>query len=331
MIRFKSIFDEVRPTLALAVPIIVGQVSQMLMGITDSVMIGQTGTVPLAASSFGGNVFGVFYIVGIGLMLPVAVFVARARGAGRPQECGEYLRHGLALALAFGVIETALMVALATQMHWFQQPPEVLAAVNPFFLLIGLSITPVLIYLAFRQFAEAMGRPWAPMFIMLAGVGLNVFLNWVFIWGKLGAPAMGLAGAGVSTLISRAIGAWVIFEWLRRDPAMRVAWPKRWWAPLSGARIKEMLTLGLPTSGILLFESGAFRAVQETVLVTAPDALRIERVVIRDGVTEAEVRQRMTHQWPEERKAAMADHIVVNDGRSLLIPQVLKLHQKFSS
>jgi MATE family multidrug resistance protein len=260
MTRFKSIFDEVRPTLTLAVPIIVGHVSQMLMGITDSVMIGQTGTVPLAASSFGGNVFGVFYIVGIGLMLPVAVFVARARGAGRPLECGEYLRHGLALALAFGVIETALMVALATQMHWFQQPPEVLAAVNPFFLLIGLSITPVLIYLAFRQFAEAMGRPWAPMFIMLAGVGLNVFLNWVFIYGKLGAPAMGLAGAGVSTLISRAIGAWVIFEWLRRDPAMRVAWPKRWWAPLSGARIKEMLTLGLPTSGILLFESGAFTA-----------------------------------------------------------------------
>lgn len=84
MIRFKSIFDEVRPTLTLALPIIVGQVSQMLMGITDSVMIGQTGTVPLAASSFGGNVFGVFYIVGIGLMLPVAVFVARARGrAGR--------------------------------------------------------------------------------------------------------------------------------------------------------------------------------------------------------------------------------------------------------
>lgn len=102
MTRFKSIFDEVRPTLALAVPIIVGQVSQMLMGITDSVMIGQTGTVPLAASSFGGNVFGVFYIVGIGLMLPVAVFVARARGAGRPEECGEYLRHGLALAVILG-------------------------------------------------------------------------------------------------------------------------------------------------------------------------------------------------------------------------------------
>ncbi len=81
----------------------------------------------------------------------------------------------------------------------------------------------------------------------------------------------------------------------------------------------------------ILFESGAYKAVQETVLVAAPEAVRVARVVLRDGVTEAEVRQRMAHQWPEERKAAMADHIVVNDGRSLLIPQVLKLHQKFSS
>ena len=127
MRRFSSFLAEVRPTLALAVPIIVGQVSQMLMGITDSVMIGQTGTVPLAASSFGGNVFGVFYVIGIGLMIPVAVFVSRARGAARLADCAEYLRHGLALALGFGVLETLVMVALGWQLHWFQQPPEVLA------------------------------------------------------------------------------------------------------------------------------------------------------------------------------------------------------------
>ncbi len=260
MSRFPSYFAEVRPTLALAVPIIVGQVSQMLMGITDSVMIGQTGTVPLAASSFGGNVFGVFYVIGIGLMIPVAVFVSRARGAARLHDCAEYLRHGLALALGFGVLETLAMVVLGWQLHWFQQPPEVLAVVNPFFWLIGTSITPVLVYLALRQFAEAMGRPWVPMFIMLGGVGLNIFLNWIFIYGNLGAPALGLTGAGISTLISRTLGAWVIFEWMRRDPAARAAWPKQWWAPLSMTRLKEMLRLGLPTSGILFFESGAFAA-----------------------------------------------------------------------
>lgn len=255
-----SYLREIRPTLALAVPIIVGQVSQMLMGITDTVMVGQTGTVPLAASSFGGNVFGVFYVVGIGLMVPVAIFVARARGAGRLEECGEYLRHGLALALGFGILETALMVALGLNLDWFGQPPEVLAAVNPFFMLIGASITPVLLYLALRQFAEAMGRPWMPTFIMLAGVGLNVFLNWVFIYGKLGAPAWGLTGAGVATLISRVVGVVAIFWWLWADPEMRAALPRRWLAPLSRERLGRMLKLGLPTSALLFFESGAFAA-----------------------------------------------------------------------
>ncbi|MDB6094270.1 MAG: family efflux transporter [Verrucomicrobia bacterium] len=236
----------------------VGQVSQMLMGVTDSVMIGRTGTVPLAASAFGGNVFGVFYVLGIGLMLPVSVFVSRSRGARRPEECGEYLRHGLALALVFGVIETTVLVALGLRLDWFQQPPEVLAIVNPFYWLIGSSITSVLLYLGMRQYAEAMGRPWVPMFIMLGGVGLNALLNWVLIYGHLGAPALGLTGAGISTLTSRTVGTLVLFAWLHADAPLRAGLPKRWFAPLSKIRLKEMLHIGLPASGMLLFESGAF-------------------------------------------------------------------------
>ena len=253
-----SYLREIRPTLALALPIAVGQVSQMLMGITDSVMIGHTGTVPLAASAFGGNVFSVFYVLGIGLMLPVSVLVSRARGAKRPEDCGEYLRHGLALALAFGVLETLIIAGLGCRLDWFRQPPEVLAIVNPFYWLIGGSITPVLLYLAMRQFAEAMGRPWVPMFIMLGGVGLNAFLNWVLIYGHLGAPALGLTGAGVSTLVSRTLGVLVLFGWIRRDATLRAALPHRWFAPLARARLREMLALGLPASGMLLFESEAF-------------------------------------------------------------------------
>lgn len=249
---------EIRPTLALAAPIIVGQVSQMLMGVTDSVMIGHAGTVPLAASSFGGNVFGVFFVVGIGLMLPVAIFVSRARGADRPEECGEYLRHGFALALFFGALETLAMGALSLRLAWFGQPPEVMAIVTPFFLLIAGSVTSVFVYLVLRQFAEAMGHPWAPMFIMLAGVGLNAALNWVFIYGHLGVPALGLTGAGLSTLLSRSLGALVIFLWLRRDPAVRSAWPRRWFGRYSWARFREMLHVGLPASGMLLFEASAF-------------------------------------------------------------------------
>ncbi|MEO7598842.1 MAG: MATE family efflux transporter [Opitutus sp.] len=256
----RPIFRELRPTLTLALPITIGQLSQMLMGVTDSVMIGRTGTIPLAASSFGGNVFNVFYVLGIGLMLPVSVFVSHARGAGRMQDCGEYLRHGLALAVAFGSVETAALVGIAFQLDWFGQPPEVFAIVNPYFLLIGASIMPVLVHLALRQFAEAMGKPWVPMIIMLLSVGLNAFGNWIFIYGHWGAPAMGLAGAGLSTLLSRIVAMVVLFEWVRRDAVLQTALPGRWGAPLSGPRLLEMLKLGLPASGMLGFESAAFSA-----------------------------------------------------------------------
>jgi MATE family multidrug resistance protein len=249
---------EIRATLTLAAPIIVGQLSQMLMGVTDSLMIGQAGTVPLAASSFGGNVFSVFYVIGIGLMVPVAIFVSRARGAAQPREAGEYLRHGAALAVILGGAETLVMAGLSTQLARFGQPPEVLAIVKPFFLLIAASLVPALLYIVLREFAEAMGHPWAPMCIMLASVALNAGLNWIFIYGNLGAPALGLTGAGLATLGSRVAGLAVIFWWLRRDPKVRAAWPERWFGGWSRERFTEMLRLGLPAAGMLMFESSAF-------------------------------------------------------------------------
>lgn len=252
------IFREARPTVTLATPIVIGLVSQMLMGVTDSAMIGHAGTVPLAASSFGNNVFTVFYVVGVGLMVPVAIFVARARGARRPAEAADFLKHGLLLAGVFGAIETLLMAAIGTQLVHFGQPPEVLAIVLPYYLLIAASIIPVLAYLALRQFAEAMGHPWAPTIIMLVGVGVNAALNWVFIFGHLGMPALGLTGAGISTLISRVLGAVVIYYWLRRDARMRAAWPSHWFSGYSRERIREMLRVGIPAAGMLLFESTAF-------------------------------------------------------------------------
>ncbi len=256
----QAVYRESRATLLLAIPITIGQVSQMLMGITDSVMIGRTGAVPLAASAFGVGVFNIFFIVGVGLLTPVAVFASRSRGEGRHDEAGEYLRHGLALAVGVAVVEVALILAMGRHLELFRQPREVLAAVNPFFSLIGLSLVPVLAYLALRQFAESMGRPWVPMLVILGGVVLNASLNWVFIYGHLGSPAMGLTGSGIATLISRLLGTAVIFAWLRLDPAMRAAWPARWFAPLSGARLARMLGVGLPVSCSLLFEGGAFGA-----------------------------------------------------------------------
>lgn len=252
-----QIIQETRATLALALPIIVGQVSQMLIGITDNAMIGRVGTVPLAAAAFTHGLFGVFFVIGLGLLLGVGVRTAHDAGAGRLDECAAWLRHGRALALVVGGGAVVLLVALSTQLHRFGQPAEVVAIVRPFFVLISFSLIPVLYFQVQRQFAESLGRPWVPMLIMLGDVGLNALLNWIFIWGHWGAPALGLIGSGVATLVARSVAVAAIAWWLRRSrtfAAVRAA-PRAAW---SWERGRALLDIGVPAAGSLMFESGAF-------------------------------------------------------------------------
>jgi MATE family multidrug resistance protein len=260
IVGMHAVIKEARATLVLAVPMIIGQMSQVLMGVTDTVMIGRVGTVPLAASAFGSSVFNVLFIIGIGLLVPVSVFASRSRGAGRHDEAGEYLRHGLLLAFLACIIELVAIGIMSRHLGSFGQAPEVVASANPFFLLIGVSLVPVFGYSAMRQFAESMGRPWVPTVIILSTVALNVVLNWAFIFGHLGSPEMGLTGSGLATLIARTLSCVIIFIWLRSDPAMKGAWPTRWLAPFSRERIWRMLHVGMPAAGCLLFEIGAFAA-----------------------------------------------------------------------
>lgn len=256
---------ELRATLALALPIVVGQVGQMLMGITDSVMIGQVGKVPLAASAFANGVVNLVMIVGFGLLLPVAVLTARAHGAKEPRECAEYLRHGVGLAVGIAVLGLGLLAVLGLQLHRFGQPAEVVAEVGPYFALLALSLVPALFFQVLKQFSEALGHPWAPMVILVACVGLNAGLNWIFIYGHLGAPAWGLAGAGFATLVARLVALVALAWWLRRKGDVRAELPGAaenpgWRAPWSTARFREMLHLGVPAAGQWLFEVGAFSA-----------------------------------------------------------------------
>lgn len=284
-----SFTTELRATLALAFPIVVGQVGQILMGITDSVMIGRVGKVPLAASAFANGVCNLVFIVGIGLLLPVAVLVARAHGARAPRECAEYLRHGLALAAVVGGAAVLLLAALGTQLHRFGQPAEVTAEVGPYLALLTASLLPSFFFQVLKQYSEALGHPWAPMGILLGCVGLNAGLNWIFIYGHFGSPALGLAGAGIATLLARLLAVLILWRWLMGRTELRAEWPSfarrrgaaadaalaeaaparesgagadnpAWLARLSGARLREMLHIGVPAAGQWLFESGAFTA-----------------------------------------------------------------------
>ena len=252
MVNASDLLRELRLTLALALPMIVGQVSQMLIGLSDNAFIGRVGTVELASAAFTHGIFGLFYIVGIGLLLPVGVFTARDHGAGDDAGCAAWLRHGRAMSLVVGGGALVLLAGLSTQLHRFGQPPEVVAVMRPFFLLIAVSLIPTLYFQVQRQYLDAMGRPWVGTSIMLADIALNALLNWVFIWGHLGAPALGLAGSGLATLLARSVAVGFIALWLRRERTTGGGFER--------ARFRAMLGMGVPAGVSLLFESGAFAA-----------------------------------------------------------------------
>lgn len=251
---------EARRTVALALPIIVGQVGNVLMGVVDTVMIGQVGRVPLAASAFANNVLVVFLVSGFGVLSAVSVLVARAHGASRPEECGEYLRHGLAASLVAAVVMGGAIVLGLPWLSLFGQPVEVVAEAGPYLAIVAWTLLPVLLFHCLKQYCEGLSAPMAPMLFTLASIILNGLLNWVLIYGNLGAPALGLVGAGWATLAARLLALLALGLFVAFAPRFHGRRPLRFLAPLQGKRLRELFQVGLPIGLQVLFEVGVFSA-----------------------------------------------------------------------
>ena len=259
MFSASTVRRELGPTLSLALPITVGQVSQMLIGLTDTAFIGRLGAIPLAAAAFTQGVFGMFYVVCVGLLSGPGVFASRDHGAGNEASCASWLRHGRVLALLVALSAFGMLALASTQFERLGQPPEVIAIVRPFYLLVAASLVPALTFQVQRQFAESVGRAWGPMIIIVFDVGLNAVFNWVLVFGHLGFPRLGLIGSGCATLLARLFAVLAIALWLRFSRefgALRRAPGSGW----ERARFVRLLRLGVPAGVMLLFETGAFSA-----------------------------------------------------------------------
>lgn len=249
---------ELRPTLLLALPITSGHVGQILLGLTDSIMVGQVGAVSLAASTFANSVFSMVYIVAIGLLTSVSVRTAFEHGAGNRVAAGQVFRHGLAIAGVAALAGGLLIHGLSLRLEWFGQPAEATVAARPYLVIIGWSLVPSLLFLTLKNHLEALHRPWMPLRWVLGGVVLNVFLNWVFIYGNLGAPALGLVGAGWATLISRTATLFGLATEYRLSRSLAPWRPDRWLGRLRRTESSALLSLGWPPAVQLFFEAGLF-------------------------------------------------------------------------
>ena len=247
---------ELRPTLRLAAPITAGQVGQMLMGVADTIMVGHVGTLALAACAFGNSMLMVIAIAGFGVLTAVSIRVSHAHGAGLAQAMARAYYGGVGLSVIGGVLCAVGVQLVYPLFHHLGQAPGVVEEARAYTIIVAWSLIPAWLTATARNYLESQSRPWPAFWIMFGGVLLNVFLNWVLIFGNLGAPELGLAGAGWATLISR-IATFVAMTWfvLGASSAPTEGWKPdlEWWRE-QGALLK----LGIPTGLQLLSEVGAF-------------------------------------------------------------------------
>jgi MATE family multidrug resistance protein len=252
-----SFWHESRLSLRLAVPLMIGQLSQMLMGVVDTLMVGKLGVTELAALTFANSLFHVPFVFGIGLLSAVSVFSSNARGADDPAKARSSCLDGLWMSLSFGLILFGVAWLVSMRLEWFRQPPEVVASMVVYFRILMASMVPALASIALKNHADAMNRPWPPFWIFLGGVLLNVFLNWLLIFGNLGFPKMGFEGAAWATLMARTAILVAMLVWLKH--AGFNDWvPASWLRWGTWAGMKKLMTIGAPASLQMLSEVGAF-------------------------------------------------------------------------
>lgn len=249
---------ELKTTLRLAGPIVLGNLGQILIGVVDTLMIGQIGVAPLGAAAFVNNIFVIPLVTLMGLLAAVTILVSQSKGASDARQVGRHIRHGLALTVVVALGTCGLMALNAQFLDRFGQPEEVVAVSGTYYWLIVASLFPALVYHCLKSIWEGLGWSRTPMLVLLAGIGLNIFLNWLLIFGKLGFPAMGLVGAGWATLIARMLVAVVMFVFTLRSTRFEGLLPKRWFSGYEWPAFLKMLKLGLPMGAQHLFEVGAF-------------------------------------------------------------------------
>ncbi len=275
-----TFWQESRTTLRLALPLIAGQLGQMLMGVTDTLMIARLGVTELGVATLSHTLLVVPFVIGIGLLSSVSVRVSQARGAGEPERAREALRHGTWLALGFGLLTVAMTLALTPWRGHFGQPQEVTDRL-PAFLLIGAgSLVPALLSMTWKNHTDALNHPWPAFWILLGAVLLNILLNWLLIWGHGGFPALGLEGAAWATLVARTLGAVVMFWWLTQISKYKSWTPPRWWRWPRGEEIRSLWRIGLPASLHLLTEVGAFAVCSLLIGTLGAAALAAHQVAI---------------------------------------------------
>ena len=242
----------------LAYPIMLSQLGHTMVGVADSVMVGHLGTDPLAAAALGNVIFHLLMTFGIGVSYAITPLVAAADGEGNIRESASILKHGTLINFSISIILLLLVAVGGRGLYYLNQPEQVVELSLPYLNIIISSIIPLMLFQSGRQFAEGLSQTRQAMVVTITGNVLNIVLNYILIFGKLGFPALGLNGAGYATLISRVFMAVLMWTYLVKSDrySKYLAIIKQ--IKTSIIMIRKMLRIGLPAGFQFIFEVGAF-------------------------------------------------------------------------
>ncbi len=181
----------------------IGQLGIIILSFADTMMVGRCGTAELGAASFVNNMFNLVIVFSTGFSYGLTPFVGNHYGRGENASVGRILKNALAVNAVVAAGLMALMFILYLNIHRLGQPAELLPLMRPYYIVLLISLLFVLLFNAFKQFADGITDTVTPMVILLGGNVVNIFLNWMLIYGKWGMPRMGLLGAGIATLTAR--------------------------------------------------------------------------------------------------------------------------------
>lgn len=245
-------------TFTLALPVIIGQLGFMMMGVVDSVMVGRLGAVPLAAAALGSSITILIFIIGLGSSVAVTPLVAILIGSKRLEESGIYFKQSLFINVQLSIILFLAIFFASYLIPYMNQPEDVIPHAESYTRILSLSVLPQMIFQTYKQFIEGFSIMRPAMFIAIAANFINAFSNWIFIYGNLGVPAYGLDGAGIATVISRIFMAILLMTYVTKskhfaefDVSLKIR-------KLNYPIIKKILSLGIPSGFQYFFETGAF-------------------------------------------------------------------------
>jgi multidrug resistance protein, MATE family len=250
--------EDIRAIVRLGGPLLANNLAITGMALADTVMAGQLGAVPLAGLAVGAAYWHLFLFIAFGMLMAVSPAVAHANGANDQAAVIDYVRQSWWVALAL-----ALMLVLGlSQVGWILPAigitPDVIPTAVGYVHAITWGMPGSVAFFSLRYASEGLGRTKPIMYISLTALLLNIFGNWVFMYGKFGAPALGAVGCGVATAISIWFMFIAMFMHMRRHRAYRrfdffskIAHPQ-------GRRIRELVRIGAPIAGSILAEGGLF-------------------------------------------------------------------------